>query len=356
MTIFLSIVAFLVIIILLILVHEFGHYITAKVSDVKVEEFGLGLPPRIWGFTRGETMYSINWIPLGGFCKMAGEEDPEVPRSLASKNIKTRLIVLSAGSVFMLLFPLFLLPAAYMTPMDRIDDDAGVWISAVDEGSPAEAAGLQVGDIFIEVNGQEVRDFDEMDSIVDANRGSYITLLLDRDGTEIEESVYARTVNETPAGRGSMGIVRSYFTVNAAYAPWEAIPKGLGEYGSIMVAMKDAWGMLFSGKVAFKDAFAGPIGIAQMTGEIAGLGIDPLIRLAVIISVTLGIVNLLPVPGLDGGRLVFVVIEGIRRGKRISPKKEGMIHLIGFLSLLGFIIWVSQNDIARILSGGSFLP
>jgi regulator of sigma E protease len=356
MTILISIVAFLVIIILLILVHEFGHYITAKVSDVKVEEFGLGLPPRIWGFQKGETLYSINWIPLGGFCRMAGEEDPDVPRSLASKNIKTRLIVLSAGSVFMLLFPLFLLPAAYMTPMERIDDDAGVWIKSVDEGSPAEDAGLQVGDIFIKVNGQEVYDFDEMDNIVDANRGSYVTLLLDRNGIEIEETVYARTVNETPEGRGSLGVFRSYFTENGSYVPWEAVPKGLGEYGEIMVAMKDAWGMLFSGEVAFKDAFAGPIGIAQMTGEIAGLGIDPLIRLAVIISVTLGIVNLLPVPGLDGGRLVFVIIEGIRRGKRISPKKEGMIHLIGFLSLLAFVIWVSQNDIARLLSGGSFLP
>lgn len=356
MTILISVVAFLVIIILLILVHEFGHYITAKVSDVKVEEFGLGLPPRIWGFTRGETMYSINWIPLGGFCRMAGEEEPDIPRSLASKNIKTRLIVLSAGSVFMLLFPLFLLPAAYMTPIERIDYDAGMWISAVDEGSPAEAAGLQVGDVFVEVNGQEVRDFDDMDRIIDQNRGSYVTLLLDRDGTLIEESAYARTEEETPEGRGSLGIIRSYFQESTAYPPWEAVPKGLGEYGEIMVAMKDAWGMLFTGKVAFKDAFAGPIGIAQMTGEIAGLGLDPLIRLAVIISVTLGIVNLLPVPGLDGGRLVFVIIEGIRRGKRISPKKEGMIHLMGFLTLLGFVIWVSHNDIARILSGGSFLP
>ena len=356
MTILISIAAFLVIIILLILVHEFGHYITAKVSDVKVEEFGLGLPPRIWGFQKGETMYSINWIPLGGFCRMAGEEDPSIPRSLASKNIKTRIIVLSAGSVFMLLFPLFLLPAAYMTSIERIAEDGGVWISAIDEGSPAETADITIGDIILTIDGEGVKDFDDMHRIVDPRRGSYVTMELQRGDAVIVETVYARTEEETPEGRGTTGVEMSYIMESKAYPPWEAVPKGLGEYGEIMVAMKDAWGMLFSGEVAFKDAFAGPIGIAQMTGEVAGLGIDPLIRLAVIISVTLGIVNLLPVPGLDGGRLVFVIIEGIRRGKRISPKKEGMIHLIGFLTLLGFVIWVSQNDIARIISGGSFLP
>jgi len=264
--------------------------------------------------------------------------------------------VLSAGSVFMLLFPLFLLPAAYMTPIERIAEDSGVRISAIDEDSPASAAGIAVGDIILTIDGEQVNSFGDMHRIVEPRRGSYVTMELQRGDAVVTETVYARTEEETPEGRGTIGIQMGYVMEPRAYPPWEAVPLGLGQYGSIMVAMKDAWGMLFSGQVAFKDAFAGPIGIAQMTGEVAGMGIDPLIRLAVIISVTLGIVNLLPVPGLDGGRLVFVIIEGIRRGKRISPKKEGMIHLIGFLSLLGFIIWVSQNDIARIISGGSFLP
>ncbi len=354
MTIFLAIIAFLIILILAILVHEFGHYITAKVSDVKVEEFGLGLPPRIWGFTRGETMYSINWIPLGGFCKMAGEEDPDVPRSLASKNIKTRLIVLSAGSVFMLLFPLFLLPAAYMTPMDRVDEDAGMWISAVDEGSPAEDAGLQEGDIFIEVNGQKVRDFDEMDRIIDQNRGSYVTLMLERDGTEIERSVYARTEEQTPEGRGSLGIIRSYLTETRAYPPWEAITLGFKDYGETYVNIGTAFGSLFSGEVPLSDAIVGPVGIAHITTEIIGLGMGNLIMWAVIILIILGIVNLLPLPALDGGRIIFVVIEGIRRGKRISPKKEGLVHLIGFIMLLLLFVVVGYNDIMRIFEGVSF--
>ncbi len=358
MTVFVTIIAFLAIIIVLVLVHELGHFITAKRSKVKVEELGLGFPPRLFSFKKGETVYSLNLIPLGGFCKMAGEEDPSVPGSLAGKSIKTRLLVLSAGSIMMLLFPLLLLPIAYMIPMARPVEDGGVQVSSVAPGSPAELAGIKTGDIILSIDGHEVNTLDdinnEIDQALESKPGEEVTLLLLRDATQLEKTVIPRA--NPPKGEGPLGIQMSYIMESRAYPPWEAIPKGLSEYGRLLVATKDAIASLIGGEVPLRDAVAGPIGIAQLTGEVASMGLEPLIRLTVLISVCLAIVNLLPIPGLDGGRIVFVAIEGIRRGKRISPKREGLVHLIGFAMLLMLIVVVSCNDILRLIRGESLIP
>jgi len=355
MNVFISILIFLAILIVVILVHELGHYITAKRSKVKVEELGLGFPPRLLSFKRGETIYSLNLIPLGGFCKMAGEEDPDVPGGLGQKSIRTRLLVLSAGSLFMLLFPVLLLPIAYMIPMERPVEDGGVQVVSVAEGSPAELAGIETGDIILNIDGQEVKTPDDIKQVIDANLGEEVTLLLLRDDDPLSITLTPRTEEETPEGEEAVGIGMGPIMETSAYPPWEAIPTGLGEYGQMLVAAKDAFASLIAGEVELKNAVAGPIGIAQMTGEVAALGAEPLIRLAALISVSLAVVNLLPIPGLDGGRIVFVVIEGIRRGKRISAKKEGMIHLIGLALLLMLIVLVSYNDVMRIISGEGFI-
>ena len=355
MSIFISILIFLSILIAAIVIHELGHFITAKRSKVKVEELGLGFPPRVLSFKRGETVYSLNLIPLGGFCRMAGEEDPDVPGSLAGKSVKTRLLVLSAGSLFMLLFPLLLLPIAYMIPMARPVEDGGIQVESVAERSPAEQAGIKTGDIILSIDGQTVKTAEYIQQVIDDKRGEEVTLLLTRDDEEFEVALIPRTKEETPEGEGAIGIGMSPVMETHAYPPWEAIPKGLGEYGQLLVAAKDALASLIAGEVPLKDAVAGPIGIAQMTGEVAALGAEPLIRLAALISMSLAIVNLLPIPGLDGGRIVFVAIEGVRRGKRISAKKEGMIHLIGFALLLMLIVLVSYNDVMRLMSGEGFI-
>lgn len=355
MSVFISILIFLTILIVVILIHELGHFITAKRSKVKVEELGLGFPPRVLSFTRGETIYSLNLIPIGGFCRMAGEDDPDVPNGLGQKRVRTRLLVLGAGSLFMLLFPVILLPLAYMIPMERPVEDGGIQVVSVAEGSPAELAGIESGDIILEINGEEVNTSSDAKQIIEANIGEEVALFISRDDDLLSITLTPRTEEETPEGEEAIGIGMGPVTDNRAYPPWEAIPKGLGDYWQLLVAAKDAFASLIAGEVPLKDAVAGPIGIAQMTGEVAALGAWPLIQLTALISASLAVVNLLPIPGLDGGRIVFVIIEGIRRGKRISAKKEGMIHLIGLVILMMLVVLVSYNDIMRLIRGEGFI-
>lgn len=354
MSILITIVAFLAVLVLVIIAHELGHFVTAKLSKVRVEEVGLGFPPRLLSFRRGETIYSLNLIPLGGFCRMAGEEDPNVPGGLAVKGIGTRLLVLSAGSIMMLLLPLLLFPMAYMIPMERYLEGEGVQVVNVAQDSPAEEAGILPGDVIKSVDGQPIHNFDELEDIIDSNLGSEIGMLLLRDSTEVEVTLVPRP--NPPEGEGPVGVELGPITETRAYPPWKAIPKGFGEYGRLLVATKDAIASLIGGEVPLRDAVAGPIGIAQLTGEVASMGLEPLIRFTAFLSVMLAIVNILPIPALDGGRIAFVFLEMARRGKRISPKRESLINMIGFALLMLLIVVISYYDVLRIIHGGSILP
>jgi len=352
MSVFVTVLIFLAILAVVILVHELGHFITAKLSRVKVEELGLGFPPRLIGIKRGETIYSLNLIPLGGFCRMAGEEDPDVPGSLAAKSRWTRLLVLSAGCIMMLLFPLFLFPIAYMIPMERIVEDGGVKIIGVSQGSPAEEAGIETGDVILTIDGHEVKTIDDVQEVVDANLGSEISIVLLRDSAQVPLTLTPRP--DPPEPEGPMGVEVGSVTESRAYPPWEAIPKGLGEYWEMLVRMKDAIASIVQGEEELE--IAGPIGIAHITSDIAKRGAYPLIWFAGLLSVNLAIVNLLPIPALDGGRIAFLGLEMVRRGKRISPRTEGLINAIGFALIILLIMVVSYYDILRIISGEDFLP
>lgn len=352
MSILVTIVAFLAVLVLVIIAHELGHFVTAKLSKVRVEEVGLGFPPRLLSFKRGETVYSLNLIPLGGFCRMAGEEDPNVLGSLAGKGIKTRLLVLSAGSIMMLLLPLLLFPMAYMIPMERYLEGEGVQVMEVAQNSPAEEAGILPGDVIKSVDGEPIHNFDELKDIIDSNLGFEIGMLLLRDSTEVEVTLVPRP--NPPQGEGPVGVELGPITETRAYPPWKAVPMGVGQYGQMLVQMKDALASTVRGEGEL--AIIGPVGIAQLTGEVVKRGVYDLIRFTAFLSMMLAIVNLLPIPALDGGRILFVVIEAIRRGKRISPKRESLIHLIGFTILILVIGVVSYYDVMRIISGAGFIP
>ncbi len=354
MTALISIVSFLIVIVVLILAHELGHFFTAKATGVKVEEFGLGFPPRLLSVKRGETLYSLNAIPLGGFVKMAGEEDPKVPRSLASKGIGTRLLVLSAGSLMNFLLPLLLFSVAFMIPHDLITGQ--VTVEEVDPGSPAALAGIRAGDTIISADGKALNNHGDLHRYIQSNLGKEITLLVQH-GDATKEYVQVIPRWKPPEGQGAIGILitTSDATIIRQHYPfWKAIPLGASACIETLVLFKNGLVSMIIGTASME--MAGPVGIAQLTGEVAQAGISPLLEFAAFLSINLAIINIFPLPALDGGRIVFVLLEWVRRGKRISPKTEGLVHLIGFATLMVFMLAITCQDIIRIISGEGLIP
>jgi regulator of sigma E protease len=348
-------VAVVMIFTLMVLAHEVGHFIVARRAGVKVEEFGLGYPPRILTFARrGDTEFTLNAIPVGGFVRMLGEEDPEAPGSLASKSRIARGLVLSAGSIMNILLAIALLSGVYMIGTLTPDESRpGAGIYEVMAGSPAELADLRVGDTVVAVDGQAVEDYEALSVYTRSHLGQQVSLTIRRNGNLLPPvEITPRT--EWPEGDGPMGVGIGPALVIKSYPIWEAIPRGVYETFVWFFAIFQWAVAVIRGLVA--PQVAGPIGIVQATSEAVQYGLTDTMRFAAFLSTQLGIINMLPFPGLDGGRLVFVVLEAIRRGKRISPEKEGLVHIVGMVILLGFILVVSYFDVVRLASGASLLP
>jgi len=340
-----TILIFLAILGLLVFAHELGHFITAKLSRVQVDEFAFGFPPRLFSTQKGETRYSINSIPLGGYVKMLGEEDPSQPRSFASKRARTRLLILSSGALMNALLPIFLFSLAFMIPQQV--DVGDVTVAEVSEGSPAAQAGLQQGDIIRSLDGHKISNRGDLSYQIQLHLGSEVTMVVERAGIPRTVSLVPRW--NPPNGQGPTGITTELNNVSQtseSYAPWRAVPKAAGTYGDTMVLLKNEVKSWFKGR---HPEVSGPVGIADLTGEVAKGGPSPLFSFTAILSINLAIVNMLPIPGLDGGRIFFVLLEKVRGGKRISPQKEGLVHLIGFVILILFIVMVSYFDVSRIV-------
>ncbi len=354
MTIFITIVIGLAVLSVLIIAHELGHFFTAKASGVRVDEFGLGFPPRLLSVRRGETRYSLNAVLLGGFVKMAGEEDPKVPRSLASKSIGTRLLVLSAGSLVNLILPLLMLSIAFMIPHNLVIGQ--VVVEEVAPASPAAMAGIRPGDTLLSVNEKPVNNSVDLVRYVRLNIGKEITILV-KHGDSTTEAVRVIPRWKPPEGQGATGVLVNMSNptiVRQSHPFWKAIPLGV-------VACIEAFGIFKNGIISMIIG-AVPVdemtlvGVAQITGEIAKTGISPLLEIAAILSLILGIGNIFPLPALDGGRIAFVLLEWVRRGRRVPPKIEGLVHLIGFAMLMGLTLAIIYQDIVRIISGESLIP
>jgi regulator of sigma E protease len=349
----LTIVVGIIVLSVLIIVHELGHFIAAKATGVPVEEFGVGFPPRAYGRKWRGTIYSINWIPFGGFNKIAGEVDPTVPKGLASRRYGVRLLVLSGGIIMNLLLPFVLLAVAYMVPHDIVSGQVVVQEIAPD--SPAEMAGIKAGDTIISVNDHEVKNGGDISRYIQLNLGKEITLSLEHaDATT--ETVELTPRWRPPEGEGAVGIAyrtEDAVIVSESYPPWEAIPIGARSCIEALVLYKNGIFGMILGTIPFTPA--GPVGIVQVTGEVAHSGISPVLELTAFISIAIAITQLIPFPALDGGRILFVLLEWIRRGKRVSPKVEGIVHSIGFVILLGLLLLITYQDIFRWISGGSLL-
>lgn len=371
---------FFLILSILVLIHEWGHYFTAKKSGVYVEEFGLGIPPRAWGKKFGETLYSINWLPFGGFVRMYGEDAEQeeeykvngklIPQSRAfySKRPLIKGIIVTAGVVMNFLLAVVIFSLLYsFTGIPEQGDRIQVGEVALD--SPAAVAGIMPGDILIEVmyeqtDGTEMivpaTDVDQFIELVNQQAGQEIMIEVQRDlGQGQIETVNLTPRQNPPEGQGAMGISLGFEQISVHYPWWQmpfrgswiGIQESFAWSHTILIMLQDMATKAVNGTVP--EGVGGPIRIAAMTGEVRQYGLVYTLHFMAIISLNLAVMNLLPLPALDGGRLVFIIFEGIT-GRRFWPNVERYIHGVGMLALLTLLVIISIADV-RALWGESIL-
>lgn len=415
----------------IVLIHELGHFIAARLSNIRVEEFGFGLPPRAAVIAKRKgTLFTLNWIPLGGFVRPAGEDDPNVAGGLAAASKRARFFVLIAGAGANFIMAFLIWWGAYLI------GPPAVAVGGVDPGSPAEAAGLQAGDFFIEVDGQAALNSSSIANPMYENGGQPVELVVKRNGELLPITVIPRRIGEYDAAvEGPLGVQLTYSTVGVtAVAPQSPAAQAGLQPGDVIIQVGDAYVgtnedlttlleanvgetvplLIGRGSQTFETTVvpaapgqfsAGPLGasfevsqdrlqrgfLASMQGsvqsiweyitlfvrvptmllrgeispsearplsvvgisQVAGQMVEasaanntlfPMLNITAFISIALGLTNLLPIPALDGGRILFVLIEAVR-GRRIEPEREGMVHVVGMLFLLGLMVLMIVQDI-----------
>jgi regulator of sigma E protease len=444
-----ALLPFAIVLVILVVVHELGHFFTAKLAGVQVLEFGIGYPPKLFGVKWGETEYTLNLLPLGGFVRLLGEEDPSDPRSLAAQPARTRLIVMGAGSFMNFVFAVLLFSVALMIPRE-VPVGRAV-IAQVVPDSPAAQAGIKPGDVIHEIDGRDIPSVQEASYNIRLHLGEEVPIVLrrtdpqtnqptdvtvrvkprwspppyvyqvepgdtvetvpqktgfDRDtvreAADIDHSLDAgsqiaiqnggETINYTwQAGDTVESVARKLVVPEAAVVAAAGLPDQYAlAPGTSLQFVQGATGIRIAPQYAFTESRAldpltalqrgvrstfdslklarneliswfkgsgspsvsGPIGIAQVTGEVyREAGWKSLMDLAALLSINLAILNVLPLPMLDGGRMAFVVIEILRRGRRIAPAKEALVHFVGMAALLLLVVVLSYFDVARIVRG-----
>jgi len=316
----------------------------AKAFHVKVDEFGLGFPPRLIKlFTWGSTDFTLNALPLGGFVRMA-EDDPASPGSLASKKPLVRALVLVAGPLTNLILAILLLSVTFMAGTLEPYDGPGAGVYGVSLRSPAEAAGIAPGDNIISIDGQTIETADQVSQIVQQRLGQEVTLVVTRNG---EELAPIKLVPRTgpPPGEGAIGIAVDLPLKIVKYPIWEAIPLGAKTSYLMMRNLFRTIAAAFRKEVAFE--VTGVIGMYRMTKQVAQTGLIRLLEFAGFLSVNFALLNIMPIPALDGGRLIFALLEWIRGGQKIPPEKEGLVHLVGMVLLVALMVAVAVLDYNR---------
>ncbi len=375
-----SIIFFILVLAVLVISHEFGHFIAAKKTGMKVHEFGFGFPPRVfglqfkktgdkkWRLVKGNrelnesdeeygTVYSLNWLPLGGFVKIKGEngEDKSDPQSFASKKPWQKAIVLSAGVIMNVILAMVLLISGYMVGLpqtiDSISDvskikDRRIEILQTLPGKPAELAGIKSGDVILQVGTLQNPRLKELQDFVDLHKNETLLVKVQRDKETFEKQIKPAVYSDT--GRGGLGVaIAEIGTVQHPFfsAIWEGV-KATGWYlKEILVAFYLLIKGMFAGH-GVGEAVSGPVGVAVMTGRVARMGIIYLIQFMAMLSLNLAVFNILPIPALDGGRLLFIAISKIRR-KDVSEKIESVFHMVGFALLMLLVVVVTVRDVSN---------
>ncbi|MFW5888379.1 MAG: RIP metalloprotease RseP [Patescibacteria group bacterium] len=374
---FSTIIIFILVLSVLVFVHEFGHFWTARKFGVKAEEFGFGFPPRAFGFYKdmngkwrkvigkkevkdaSDTVYSVNWVPLGGFVKIKGEngEGEDEPDSFAGKKPWKRAIILSAGVVMNVVLAAVLFSIGSMMgipkaldglPEDISVKDKKIQIIEVLPESPAKEAGFRMGDILVSIEGNRFEDINEIQNYVDSNGDQELTYKIKR-GDEM------KTFEVTPEemeGSDRQGVGVALVTTGLVKYPFfTAIWEGIKTTGFLLVGVVVALFGLIKGLVTGAGVggdVAGPVGIAALTGQMADMGLVYLIQFTALLSVNLAIINFIPFPALDGGRVLFLIIEKFK-GSPVKKETEAIFHNIGFALLLLLILIITFKDVANFI-------
>lgn len=354
----------------LMFIHELGHFLAAKKAGIRVEEFGMGLPPRaVRLFKRGETEYTLNWLPFGAFVRMTGEEDPSDPRSFAAQPKRWRLITLAAGPFMNFVGGFLILTLAYLFFATQ-PTEFQYRINSVMTGSPAERLGLQPNDVILSVNGVDMvqrisperREQPEVNALRQQTQqsiGRPITMVVQRMVEGEAQPREVTLIGQIPADanpNAPLGVSLSFNVTKServAYSIPDAMATAANDIASIFVALVRVPGELISQNIPLEQAR--PVGVVGITSIGVSLvderttetqGLLPFLRFAGFISIMLGLTNLLPIPALDGGRILFILIEAIR-GKRVDPRREQWVHAVGMVILLSLSAVIVVMDIVQ---------
>lgn len=331
---------------IIITIHELGHFLLAKKNGVTVVEFSLGMGPRLLSTEKGGTRYSLKLLPFGGSCMMLGEDDNTMEEgSFASKSVWARISVIAAGPIFNFILAFFL----SLFIVGGIGVDRPV-ILATSEGYPAAEAGIQKGDRILKMNNWNIHLSREVSNYITFHQGQDVTVTYEHDG---EEKTVTLTPKQNESGRYVIGL-----TTSASYrekvSPLETLKYSAYEVKYWIQTTIESLKLLVRGKVGLND-MSGPVGVVSMIGETYEESSSDgafyvwinMLNIAILLTANLGVMNLLPLPALDGGRLVFLFLEAIRR-KRIDPEKEGMVHFVGLMALMLLMVVVMFNDVRNL--------
>ena len=344
-----TVINFIIVLGILVFVHELGHFLVAKLVGIRVERFSLGFPPRMFGKKIGDTDYCISWLPIGGYVKMSGMIDESMddsikgePWEFMSKSLPKRFMAIFAGPLFNYLLAILLF--GWLTWDEGVRTPVNPVISEVIQGGAAEVAGLKANDEILTMNDEKVVNVDRAIEIFSSNANTPVALKILRDGSPMELTITPAYDEEKHSGRIGVQIGQKYGFAEVSF--FSAMWLGLEETLYVTKLLGKALSETFFGKESIRDNIAGPIGIAKMVGEAADAGVNTLLRFMAFLSLQLGLLNLLPIPALDGGHIIFIAIEGIMK-RPPKMKTRMVVQQIGMAFLLMLMVFIIFNDITR---------
>lgn len=353
-----TLLTFIIVLGVLVFVHELGHFVAARILGVGVKEFGFGFPPRLWSVRRNGTVYSINWIPLGGFVRLHGEDgEANDPQSFSTQRAWKRTIILVAGVLMNIVLAVVIFSAGFTFgfPTDITDGvpaharagEAHVQIIEVQKDSPASLAGLQIGDALLAVYGKPVATVGDAQAAARLAGEKIVEVRYKRGKVEYTTSATLKMLPSTQ--QPGLGVALAQ-VASVSYSPlravWEGLQATFRSLWYILQAFGQFLGNLFAHQTVGADV-AGPVGIAVLTGQVAQLGFAYLLQFVALLSLNLAIINILPIPALDGGRLLFVIVEKLR-GRPVTQQLEAKIHGTSFAILIGLIALVTLRDVIKL--------